>query len=282
MGQSGTGARMGNTNSRVRGPMEADLDKYIINVTLCDCKCQSSDNTEGGFVMEEVELNIEEGDPEGILDQDVKKDKKEETLVLTGNEIVVKEDTRDEEMKEENTFVKHKETVEAENDSSSGYSSLDYEADDESVPPVEIYNSTILDQQEEDCDIMDQSRCEDVLKDFFEATVAEENFLKRRDSIRRSFHSRSSLRKGYQKSSPAMPVTLDDLEESLDPGPISEETSQCPDDIATIDELPILRSNKKRKSKLNLPLNMSLDNINKSLLTISPQDQRRKSIVAIS
>ena len=257
--------------------------------------------------MEEVELNIEEGDPEGMLDQDVKndqsptgtytsfnelkretricglmnkemnKDKKEETLVLTGNEIVVKEDTRDEEMKEENNFVKHKETAEAENDSSSGYSSLDYEADDEYVPPVEIYNSTILDEQEEDCDIMDQSRCEDVLKDFFEATVAEENFLKRRDSIRRSFHSRSSLRKGYQKSSPAMPVTLDDLEESLDPGPISEETSQCPDDIATIDELPILRSNKKRKSKLNLPLNMSLDNIKKTLLTISPQDQRRKS-----
>merc|ERR1712045_204148 len=138
MGQSGTGARMGNTNSRVRGPVEADLDKYIINVTLCDGKCQSSDNTEGGFVMEEVELNIEEGDPEGMLDQDVKndqsptgtytsfnelkretricglmnkemnKDKKEETLVLTGNEIVVKEDTRDEEMKEENTFVKIK------------------------------------------------------------------------------------------------------------------------------------------------------------------------------
>ena len=54
----------------------------------------------------------------------------------------------------------------------------------------------------------------------------------------------------------------------MDVGPISEEARECPDDFAIIDDF--VRSNKKGKSKLNLPVNMSIQNIKKTLLTMSP------------
>ena len=135
---------------------------------------------------------------------------------------------------------------------------------------------------------MDESKCqEDILKEFFEVTTKEENFLRRRDSMRRSFHSMTDLRKRLQTSSPSHSVTLDpsnleenfdkdvledvekdDLEETMDVGPISEEARECPDDFAIIDDF--VRSNKKGKSKLNLPVNMSIQNIKKTLLPMSP------------
>ena len=110
--------------------------------------------------------------------------------------------------------------------------------------------------------------------------------------MRRSFHSMTDLRKRLQTSSPSHSVTLDprhleenldndvledvdkdDLEETMDVGPISEEARECPDDFAIIDDF--VRSNKKGKSKLNLPVNMSIQNIKKTLLTMSPREQRK-------
>ena len=98
----------------------------------------------------------------------------------------------------------------------------------------------------------------------------------------------TDLRKRQQTSSPtpsqSQSTTMDQksleeyldkdvLEETLDIGPILEEPDQCPDDIAIIEDLRM--SNKKGKSKLSLPVNMSLQNIKKTLLTLSPRDQRK-------
>ena len=165
---------------------------------------------------------------------------------------------------------------------------LDYDAFEKSLDFIE-------DEDDDDGtnETVDESKCqEDILKEFFEVTTKEENFLRRRDSIRRSFHSMTDLRKRLQTSSPSHSVTLDprhleenldndvledvdkdDLEETMDVGPISEEARECPDDFAIIDDF--VRSNKKGKSKLNLPVNMSIQNIKKTLLTMSPREQRK-------
>ena len=60
---------MGNTSTVPEaGPEMADLDKFIINVTFCDCKCKLSVSTDrGGERMEELEVITEPN----MLDQEV-------------------------------------------------------------------------------------------------------------------------------------------------------------------------------------------------------------------
>ena len=297
---------MGNTSSVQARPAEADMDKFIINVTFCDCKCQVSVNTEiVGERTAEVEVNskldkvaveeivkVDKGDTDNMTSFDdlisegicgaSNKDEKETSFTEQNNDKEMKEDhERDETLKDDKPEINENE-AEAENNSSSGYGSpelsdkeeeLDYEAFEKSLDLVEdnTFNETEGD-----------SKCqEDILKDFFETTTKEENFLRRRDSLRRSFYSMTDLRKRQQTSFTSSPtpshsldnLDKDDLEETLDIGPISEEPSQCPDDIAIIDDFRM--SNKKGKSKLSLPVNMSLQNIKKTLLTMSPRDQRK-------
>lgn len=302
---------MGNTPSVQARPVEADMDKFIINVTFCDCKCQVSVNTEiVGEGTEKVEVNskldkvaveeivkVNKGDTENMTSFDdliseggygasicgaSNKDEKETSFTEENNDEQVKEDhERIETLKDDKPEIDENE-AEAENNSSSGYGSpelsdkeeeLDYAAFEKSLDLVEdnTFNETESD-----------SKCqEDILKDFFETTTKEENFLRRRDSLRRSFYSMTDLRKRQQTSFTSSPtpshsldnLDKDDLEETLDIGPISEEPNQCPDDIAIIDDFRM--SNKKGKSKLSLPVNMSLQNIKKTLLTMSPRDQRK-------
>ena len=297
---------MGNTSSVQARPAEADMDKFIINVTFCDCKCQVSVNTEiVGERTAEVEVNskldkvaveeivkVDKGDTDNMTSFDdlisegicgaSNKDEKETSFTEQNYDKEMKEDhERDETLKDDKPEINENE-AEAENNSSSGYGSpelsdkeeeLDYEAFEKSLDLVEdnTFNETEGD-----------SKCqEDILKDFFETTTKEENFLRRRDSLRRSFYSMTDLRKRQQTSFTSSPtpshsldnLDKDDLEETLDIGPISEEPSQCPDDIAIIDDFRM--SNKKGKSKLSLPVNMSLQNIKKTLLTMSPRDQRK-------
>ena len=309
--------------------MEADLDKFIINVSFCDCKCKLSVNMETvGEGREEVEVNNE---PD-VLDQEAVeetvKDDQENTKEMTSFDDLISEtlicgamikDEREienihqeedekmelpicpemieEEKEEENNDKEGKEDIEmiedenqetnehraeAENDSSSGYGSPELSDKDEDLD-YEAFEKS-LDYIEDDEKENESKSQEDILKDFFEVTTKEENFLRRRDSLRRSFHSMTDLRKRTLTSTPSHSSTLDpqsleknlikdDLEETLEIGPLSENVSQCPDDIAVFDDLAT--SIKKGKSKLNLPVNMSIQNIKKTLLTMSPREQRK-------
>ena len=305
---------MGNTASAQARPVEAEMDNFIINVSFCgECKCQVKVDTEiVGEGTEEVNTMVDqeivkvgqadkeekmtsfddlisEGGFGASICVAVNKDEKEtsSSTIENNDEEVKKDQERIETLKDDKPEINENES-EAENNSSSGYGSpelsdkeeeLDYEAFEKSLDLVEdndTFNETETD-----------SKCqEDILKDFFETTTQEENFLRRRDSLRRSFYSMTDLRKRQQTSSPtpSQSTSLDQksleeyldkdvLEETLDIGPISEEPDQCPDDIAIIEDLRM--SNKKGKSKLSLPVNMSLQNIKKTLLTLSPRDQRK-------
>ena len=316
------------------GPQVADMDKFIINVTFCDCKAQISLNTE---VVRERRDEVKVNEDPDTLDQEaveetVKDDQGNtgkltsfddlipETLICGAmikddkeKEINDKEDNKDcerirplindqqeindKEEKNDCERIEHlidgqkeinENEAEGENNISSGYGSPEFSDKDEELDYDAFEKS--LDFIEDEIDGTDEteseSKCqEDILKEFFEVTTHEENFLKRRDSMRRSFHSMSDLRKRLETSSPSHSVTLDpnnlegnldkdDLEESLSVGPaLSDESGECPDNIDIIEDLG--RSNKRGKSKLNLPVNMSIQNIKKTLLTMSPREQRK-------
>lgn len=291
------------------GPEVADMDKFIINVTFCDCKCQLSLNTEVvGERRDEVEVNEAPDTLDQEAVEETVKDDQGNTEKLTSFDdlipetlicgAMIKDDKENEinekEEKEVCERVEHlidgqqeinENEAEGDNNISSGYGSpefseeLDYEAFEKSLDFIE-------DEIDGTDETETESKCqEDILKEFFEVTTKEENFLRRRDSMRRSFHSMSDLRKRLETSSPSHSVTLDpnnlegnldkdDLEETLSVGPaLLDEAGECPDNIDIIDDF--VRSNKRGKSKLNLPVNMSIQNIKKTLLTMSPREQRK-------
>ena len=294
------------------GPEVADMDKFIINVTFCDCKCQLSLNTE---VVEEKRDEVEVNEDPDTLDQEAVKetvkDDQGNTEKLTSFEDLIPEtlicgamikDGKEKEIndKEDNDDCERIEHLidgqqeinendaEGEINTSSGYGSPEFSDKDEELD-YEAFEKS-LDFIEDEIDGTDEteseSKCQDdILKDFFEVTTKEENFLRRRDSMRRSFHSMSDLRKRLESSTPSHSVTLDpnnleenldkdDLEDTLDVGPpLSDESGECPDNIDIIDDF--VRTNKRGKSKLNLPVNMSIQNIKKTLLTMSPREQRK-------
>lgn len=291
------------------GPEVADMDKFIINVTFCDCKCQLSLNTEVvGERRDEVEVNEAPDTLDQEAVEETVKDDQGNTEKLTSFDdlipetlicgAMIKDDKENEinekEEKEVCERVEHlidgqqeinENEAEGDNNISSGYGSpelsdeLEYEAFEKSLDFIE-------DEIDGTDETETESKCqEDILKEFFEVTTKEENFLRRRDSMRRSFHSMSDLRKRLETSSPSHSVTLDpnnlegnldkdDLEETLSVGPaLLDEAGECPDNIDIIDDF--VRSNKRGKSKLNLPVNMSIQNIKKTLLTMSPREQRK-------